>query len=137
LTRRRSARAPEWNARHWTSRFLHRLGEVTAHSKAGVVAALTVVGWALVGVVVAFASWWQVTLFSVTSAVTFIMVFVIQHTQARQTTAMQRKLDELVRSVARADDALIAVEEALDEELQALGDRDAAGGQRARNQDSE
>lgn len=116
---------------------MHRLGEVTAHSKAGVVAALAILSWALVGVVVAFASWWQVTLFSVTSAVTFIMVFVIQHTQARQTTAMQRKLDELVRSVARADNALIAVEEALDEELQALGDRDAAGGQRARNQDLE
>ena len=116
---------------------LHRLGEITAHSEAGVVAAAAIVCWAIVGVVVSFASWWQTALFSVTSAVTFVMVFVIQHTHARQTSAMQRKLDELVRSGARADDSLIAVEEALDEELRALGDRDAAGGQRARLLDAD
>ena len=50
------------------------------------------------------------------------MVFVIQHTQDRQTSATQRKLDELIRSSTTADDTLIAVEEAGDEHLHALND---------------
>jgi len=55
-----------------------------------------------------------------------VMVFVIQHTQERQTLATQRKLDELIRSSATADDSLIAVEEAGDEHLKALNDRNLA-----------
>ncbi|MCU1399673.1 MAG: hypothetical protein JWN62_2782 [Acidimicrobiales bacterium] len=70
-------------------------------------------------------------LYSVTSSVTLAMVFVIQHTQGRQTAAVQRKLDELLRASAGADHTLIAVEEAPDEHLQAhatlnLADREAA-----------
>ena len=48
------------------------------------------------------------------------MVFVIQHTQQRQTAATQRKLDELLRSSDLADSTLIAVEEAADGDLEAL-----------------
>jgi low affinity Fe/Cu permease len=62
-------------------------------------------------------------LYSVTASVTFVMVFVIQHTHSRQTTAVQRKLDELIRADVAGDNSLIAVEEAPDEELQALADR--------------
>ena len=122
---------PEWGARPWPSRVLHRFGEVAALSWAGIVAAIAVGIWGVLGVVVRFPSWWQTALYSVTSATTFVMVFVIQHTQARQTSAMQRKLDELVRSGSRSDDSLIAIEEALDEELQALADRSVAGRQQA------
>ena len=81
-----------------------------------------VVVWGVVGVVAGFPAWWQTVLYSVTASVTFVMVFVIQHTHERQTSALQRKLDELIRSSAPADDALIAVEEAPDEQLQALTD---------------
>ncbi|HEY4608558.1 MAG TPA: low affinity iron permease family protein, partial [Ilumatobacteraceae bacterium] len=49
-----------------------------------------------------------------------VMVFVIQHTQQRQTAATQRKLDELLRSSEPADSTLIAVEEASDADLKAL-----------------
>ena len=61
-------------------------------------------------------------LYTSTASVTFVMVFVIQHTQSRQTTALQRKLDELIRVTGGTDPNLIAVEEAADEELQALAD---------------
>ncbi len=54
------------------------------------------------------------------------MVFAIQHTQARQQSATQRKLDELLRAMPNADDRLIAVEEAPDAELEALADRNLA-----------
>jgi low affinity Fe/Cu permease len=96
------------------------VGEVAGHSVAGIVAAVLVVVWIFVGAVSGFAAWWQAVLYSVTASVTFVMVFVIQHAQQRQTSGTQRKLDELIRSSAPADNALIAVEEAADEHLQAL-----------------
>lgn len=99
---------------------LHRLGEVVAHSAAGLTAAAFVVAWAIVGVAVDFPEWWKTVLYSVTGSATFLMVFVIQHTQTRQTAATQLKLDELIRASVRADDGLIAVEEAPAEHLQAL-----------------
>ncbi len=117
-----SAHLPEWRERHWTSRILHRVGEIVGHSAAGILAASLIVGWLLVGFASRFASWWHNTLFGVTGSVTFVMVFVIQHTQEHRTLATQRKLDELIRSSERADDTLIAVEEADDEHLQALAD---------------
>lgn len=113
---------PDWSSRNWASRSLHRVGELVANAAAGVVAAALVVAWVGVGLVVGFPSWWATALYSFTASVTFVMVFVIQHTQTRQITALQRKLDELVRATTGADENLIAVEEAPDEELQALAD---------------
>lgn len=109
--------------RTWTSRALHRLGEWTAHASAGLIVAFAVVVWMGVGVAVAFPTWWQATLYSVSSSVTLVMVFALQHTQTRQQSATQRKLDELLRSQPQADGGLIAVEEAPDQELQALADK--------------
>ena len=78
--------------------------------------------WAVIGGVIGFPAWWATVLYASTASVTFVMVFVIQHTQSRQTTALQRKLDELIRVTVGTDPNLIAVEEAADEELQALAD---------------
>ena len=111
----------DWLARHWSSRLLHRLGEIVANAATGVLAAVLVLVWAVVGGATVLPTWWATTLYSVAASVTFIMVFVIQHTQSRQITAVQRKLDELLRSTS-GDNSLIAVEEASDEELQALAD---------------
>ena len=99
---------------------LHRLGEAMSHSLTGFAATLLVSGWALVGLATGFPSWWTTALYSLTSSVTFVMVFVIQHTQARQTSATQRKLDELIRASTRADNSLIAVEEAPESHLHLL-----------------
>ena len=112
--------APAWKDRQWSSRVLHRLGEAMAHAATGVWAAHFVIFWALLGLAAGFPGWWSTSLYSATSSVTFVMVFVIQHTQARQTAATQRKLDELIRATARADDSLIAVEEAPDGHLHQL-----------------
>ena len=96
-------------------------------------ATVLVASWAVVGFIFGFPQWWQTVLYSVTGSVTFVMVFVIQHAQQRQTFGTQRKLDELIRSSSHADNTLIAVEEAPDEHLQALAhlniaDRKQAGG---------
>jgi low affinity Fe/Cu permease len=89
---------------------------------AGVLAASLGGVWLLIGAASGFPDWWQVALYSATASTTFVMVFVIQHTQSRQVAALQRKLDELIRSSRQADNALIAVEHAPDEELQQLAD---------------
>ena len=86
----------------------------------GIVAAVLVVGWLTLGLVTRFPDWWQTALYVVAGSVTFVKVFVIQHTQQRQIAATQRKLDVLLRSSKQADSALIAVEEASDGELEAL-----------------
>lgn len=112
--------------RHWTSRLLHRVGDVVANSSAGIVAAGLMVIWAVIGALAGFPSWWQTILYCVTASVTFVMVFVIQHTNARQTSATQRKLDELLRVSEEADNMLIAVEEAPGDVLDALTDLNLA-----------
>ena len=106
--------APSWKDRRWTSRVLHRLDEAGSHPVSGFAAITLVLTWTLVGGLAGFPQWWATTLYSTTASTTFVMVFVIQHTQSRQTAATQLKLDELIRATVRADDGLIAVQEAPD-----------------------
>ena len=53
----------DWSSRHWASRALHRVGEIVANAAAGVVAAVWVVGWGVVGAVAGFPDWWATTLY--------------------------------------------------------------------------
>ncbi len=105
-----------------SSNLLHHAGETVANAFAGLIAAAAAAAWLVVGAATGFPSWWQVALYSSTAMVTFVMVFVIQHTQSKQIVALQRKLDELIRASRRADNSLISVEEAPETELQELGD---------------
>jgi low affinity Fe/Cu permease len=114
------------SGRRWSSRVLHRLNEATAHSTTGLIAAAAIVGWVVFGFLAGFPSWWDNVLFITSSTITLLMVFAIQHTQARQQSAVQRKLDEILHALPHADDRLIAVEEAPDAELDALASRDIA-----------
>ena len=119
------------DGRPLASRLLHRVGEASSHAAAGISAAAAVLAWTVVGIMVGFSLWWQTVLYSVSSSVTLVMVFAIQHTQSRQQSATQRKLDELLRAQPAADNSLIAVEEAPDEELEALATLNLADRRRA------
>ena len=125
-----------WEQRHWSSRALHRLGELSAHAGAGLTAAVAVLVWLGVGVAYDFPAWWQTVLYATSSSVTLVMVFAIQHTQTRQQSATQRKLDELLRAEPTADDSLIAVEEATDSELKARADLNLADRRQAEADDT-
>jgi low affinity Fe/Cu permease len=111
-------------SRHATrrSRWTHRLGDATTHSNASIGALVAVVAWAVVGACFDFPGWWATSLYAVTSAATLVMVFIVQHTQARLEIATQRKLDELLRALPEADNRLIAAEVASDAELADIGE---------------
>jgi low affinity Fe/Cu permease len=77
-----------------------------------VVAIAIILVWALCGPIFRFSDTWQLAINTGTTVVTFLMVFVIQASQNREARATQLKLDELIRAVAEASNALIGVEDA-------------------------
>jgi low affinity Fe/Cu permease len=115
-----------WRERALSSRLLHRLGQLSSHAGAGFVVAAVGLGWLVAGAVIGFPGWWDNALYVTSSLITLIMVFAVQHTQARQAAATQRKLDELLRAIPSANNQLIALEEVPEQELQALHHRDIA-----------
>ena len=80
-------------------------------------AALVVVGWGLLGPVFSYSDTWQLFINTGTTIVTFLMVFLVQHTQNRDSRALHLKLDELLRSIDAARDKLIDLENCTDEEI--------------------
>jgi low affinity Fe/Cu permease len=81
---------------------------------------LIVVGWILTGPLFHYSDTWQLVINTATTIVTFLMVFLIQNTQNRDTKAIQLKLDELLRGVRGARTSLVDLEHLSDEELDNL-----------------
>ena len=88
--------------------------------------------WALSGPIFGFSNTWQLVINTATTIVTFLMVFLIQNTQNRDTEAMQLKLDELIRATQGAHNALLDLEDLEDDAARALPRRYEALAARAR-----
>lgn len=77
-----------------------------------------VAGWAAVGPIFSYSDTWQLVINTGTTIITFLMVFLIQNTQNRDSAAMQVKLDELIRSHRSARNQFIGIEHLTEEELE-------------------
>src|SRR5882672_1552401 len=104
----------------WFRKFAKGTAEVVGHSQAFFVATSVVAIWALTGPVFHFSDTWQLVINTGTTIVTFLMVFLIQATQNRDSRALHLKLDELIRSHKAARNIFADLEDATDEELKSF-----------------
>jgi low affinity Fe/Cu permease len=95
-------------------------------------AAAVILVWICTGPLFGFGDTWQLVINTGTTIVTFLMVFLIQNTQNLDSEAMQVKLDELIRAVDGAHNALLDLEELEEEELDSIRSRYRRLAQRAR-----
>lgn len=102
------------------SRLLHKLGELSQSTLASSTAALVSAAFLLGALLAPRATPWLTAFEALAAAVTLVMVFALQHTQARQQAALQRKLDEILRVLPGADNRMVRLENASDPELAAL-----------------
>jgi low affinity Fe/Cu permease len=97
-------------------------------------ALLVVLLWLASGPLFAFSDTWQLVINTATTIITFLMVFVIQNTQNRDTEALQIKLDELIRATRGAHNTLLDLEEMAEQQLDQLQARYQALARLARAQ---
>lgn len=102
------------------SRLLHGISELTSRASAALVVSVALLMFAGALSLDGFPPNWETGFSAVASAVTLVMLFVIQHTQSRHQLALQLKLDELIRASPVADDQLVRIEVADEEELDEL-----------------
>lgn len=94
-----------------------RAAAVVAHPVAFVLAVLSVAVWAALGPAFGYSNAWQLVINTGTTILTFLMVFLLQNMQNRDSRAMQIKLDELLRAVKGARTELVDLENVTEEEL--------------------
>jgi len=85
-----------------------------------VIALLVIIVWAVTGPIFGYSDTWQLVINTGTTIVTFLMVFIIQNTQNRDTQALQLKLDELIRVTKGAHNLMLDLEQLDDEHLERL-----------------
>ncbi len=94
----------------------------------------TIALWIITGPIFKFSDTWQLVINTATTIITFLMVFLIQNTQNRDTEAIQIKLDELIRATQGAHNALLDLEELEEAHLDAFRQKYQALAQAARQQ---
>jgi low affinity Fe/Cu permease len=119
-------------SKSWFTRFAKWTARVTGRPFAFVMAVIVILAWAVTGPIFGFSNTWQLVINTATTIVTFLMVFLIQNTQYRDSEAIHIKLDELIRSARGAHTALLNLEELEDEEIDRLRERYEKIAERAR-----
>lgn len=104
--------------------YFNRLAEIISRALgtawAFVIAAGSILLWAIAGPEFHYNDTWQLTINTGTTIITFLMVFLIQNTQNREARSTQLKLDELVRAIEQARNSMVNLQDLSDQELDAL-----------------
>lgn len=98
----------------------NRITRLAGSPAASIISILIILVWAASGPIFNFSDTWQLVINTGTTIITFLMVFIIQQTQNKDTTALHLKLNELIACNEHASNRLIDIEDLTDEELQAL-----------------
>lgn len=101
----------------WFTLFAKATSRATGRPLAFALAGTTILVWIVTGPLFRFSDTWQLVINTGTTIVTFLMVFLIQNTQNRDSEALQVKLDEIIRSIDGAHNALLDLEELEDTDL--------------------
>jgi low affinity Fe/Cu permease len=109
-------------SKSWFTRFAKSTARLAGRPITFLGAVAIIVGWGISGPIFGFSDTWQLIVNTGTTIITFLMVFLIQNTQNRDSEAMQVKLDELIRATKGAQTALLDLEELEDEELDRIRD---------------
>ena len=115
--------------------FARWVANASGHPGTFAIALLTVVAWAAMGPIFDYSDTWQLVINTGTTIITFLMVFVIQHTQNRDTQAIHLKLDELIRATKGAHNVMLDLEHMDDEYLERLRDIYEKLGTKARGEE--
>jgi low affinity Fe/Cu permease len=99
------------------SRVFQRLDEIISHVATATAVSIALVAFIISLAVMGFPSRWQMGFSTVSNAIVIMLLFAVKHTQDRQQTALQLKLDELILSTPSADDHLVQIERAEEKEL--------------------
>jgi low affinity Fe/Cu permease len=118
----------------WYSRFAKATAHFCGRPRVFVLAVVVIVLWIVTGPIFHFSDTWQLVINTGTTIITFLMVFLIQNTQNRDTEAIQVKLDELIRATRGAHNALLDLEELEEETLDAFRARYHALAKAARDE---
>jgi low affinity Fe/Cu permease len=106
--------------KNWFERMAINVTKVTGSSIAFLIALLVIIAWGVTGPIFHFSDTWQLVINTGTTIVTFLMVFIIQQSQNKDSLAIQLKLNELIAAEERASNRLIVVEDLTQDELEVL-----------------
>lgn len=102
------------------TRFAKYTARATGRPAAFILAALVIVVWLVTGPLFRYSDTWQLAINTTTTVITFLMVFLIQNSTNRDAAAMQAKLDELLRAVAKARAEFIGIEHLTEKQVEEI-----------------